>query len=292
MSAPAIALLPKCNPDLGPVTHLAKEVCLRNCHDKSALRTLFNYHWDTGGQRTRASLALQTSISLELDHESSIAMATAVELLHNASLVQDDMQDQSVLRRKKEAVWKRFGTNAALALTDLLISGAYASLGEVKIVKAIPSLLRHTHRNVSFTIQGQEADLGVSHKNLEALLQAARNKSGFLFALGVELPLLCAGRSEFISLARDAASSFGIGYQIYDDLLDMGNDRRALGGSNIVLLLEKSMTRMAARNRAFWMAHHYLKMAKGKALELPQNSGVGLRQLVVTLEHRLSSLTQ
>ena len=76
-----------------------------------AMTTAALYHLRSGGGRVRAELALISARALRLPRHITIAISAACELLHNASLVHDDLQDGDASRRGKIAVWKRFGPN-------------------------------------------------------------------------------------------------------------------------------------------------------------------------------------
>ena len=116
------------------------------------------YHLSSGGSRVRAKLALQSANALGLGVKTSLAIASACELLHNASLVHDDLQDGDAYRRGDIAVWKKFGTNAAICLGDMMVSAAYAALCSAQNEK-LPALVMHMHQRVSDVIKGQHADL-------------------------------------------------------------------------------------------------------------------------------------
>ena len=72
------------------------------------------HHLGSGGGRARARLALQSANALKLSFDTSRAISAACELLHNASLVHDDLQDGDTVRRGEFAVWKKFGSNRDL----------------------------------------------------------------------------------------------------------------------------------------------------------------------------------
>ena len=78
--------------------------------------------WQTGGGRVRAKLGLEAAEILNLDDPGRLACACGPELLHNASLVHDDLQDRDETRRGHPAVWRRFGPAAAISIGDLMIS--------------------------------------------------------------------------------------------------------------------------------------------------------------------------
>ncbi|MCA9571733.1 MAG: polyprenyl synthetase family protein, partial [Myxococcales bacterium] len=76
-------------------------------------------HLATGGKRLRARLALATMQALGGDRREAVPWAAAAEMLHNATLVHDDLQDGDAVRRGHPAVWARHGANQAINVGDL-----------------------------------------------------------------------------------------------------------------------------------------------------------------------------
>ena len=224
-----------------------RSLCAEPDQQDDIYQTALNGHLRAGGQRTRAHISLSCSTALKLSQADSIALAASVELLHNASLVQDDLQDRAATRRGAATVWSEHGADCAIGLTDLMIAAAFRALGEISQPRAIPGLIESLYRAISVTLRGQTDDLSGEASNLEGALSIARRKSGPLFALSLELPLYLGGRHEFLGQAFDAAEAFGLGYQIYDDVVDLDEDRAAKSRSNTVLALEISLPPEEAR---------------------------------------------
>ena len=127
-------------------------------------------------------------------------MAAVCELLHNASLIHDDIQDKDTIRRDIESVWKKFGINVALCTGDFLLSAAYGVLANFSDVKLIPQLITTIHQRTYSVIAGQCADVSYQHQQLcsvSAYQKIAMAKSGALLSLPIELALLASYNSEF-----------------------------------------------------------------------------------------------
>jgi len=242
----------------------------------------FRYHFRALGGMARARLAIATSYSLDLPEADGDCLAAAIELLHNASLVQDDFQDRSSSRRSRTAVWLEFGGGVALGLTDRLITAASVCLSRTSDPRQFPALISRMHASVAETIDGQTADLSqnlpVSALEKTILLAAAR-KSGPLFALALELPLIAADCGQYLDTAHNAAVRFGLGYQICDDLQDIEQDRPSGGHTNLIVALEAGMDTAAARERGIVLAADCFADAIELANRLPGDSGAGLRGL-------------
>ena len=195
-----------------------------------------HYHLMTGGSRIRMRVCLDMSLCLGLNDEDAMRLASAVELLHNASLIHDDIQDGDSLRRGQSAVWVKFGTNLAICTGDYLIARAFGTLANISSPNVLPQLLEATQNAVSVTIEGQNADLTakehISSPNYESI---AEKKAGPLLALALELPLISSGRLTEIPTAKHAASSLAIAYQILDDIKDSVEDAK-LGRPNLLNL--------------------------------------------------------
>lgn len=247
-------------------------------HETSVTTQAYRHHFDAVGSQTRARLAIATSASLGLPAADAEWLAAAVELLHNASLIQDDYQDQSPTRRGLTAVWLKFGVGAALGLTDRLITAAFVCLSHVSQPRHFPALIAQMHSAVAETIDGQIAEIPPLAQESTVQLAAA-GKSGPLFALALELPLIAAGEERFVATAHEAALRFGLGYQICDDLQDIEQDRFCGMNTNLVLALEDKLSPDAARERGKSLAADCFNRTIEVASRLPGDSGAALQIL-------------
>jgi geranylgeranyl pyrophosphate synthase len=265
-----------------------------------------SYHLGSGGQRVRGMLALHAGNCLGLTPKDSLALATACELLHNASLVHDDLHDRDTQRRGQSSVWCKFGEEIAICTGDLLLSASYLALSHFDSVARLPALFTLMHRRISSAIRGQCADLKQPmHRvaTIDDFMNIALTKSGALLSLPTELALLAAGESQVLSQARQAAESFSIAYQIYDDLLDVERDaaRNAIKASdpnqigqaavcNIVLILQADPNCANARAAAVGIGLQHLSLAASASAELPLRSGDALHTMSLQLQEKLESL--
>lgn len=249
----------------------------------AALRAA-RYHLESGGKRARAELALAAGAALRLPEHDNVAIAATVELLHNASLVFDDLQDRDTERRGTPAVWVKFGADVALCTGALLLSAAYGALSTLTHGSRIGPMVAHTHLRTSLLIHGQTADLAVANHDSTTISEyeaVAAEKSGVLFALPIELTLLYAGQADAIAPARDAAHALAIGYQIADDLSDLESDLAAAGGKGrlnyVALAAERSGTDGVREARA--RSLELLDEAVELASHLPHGAGAPLQEL-------------
>ncbi len=208
------------------VETLMRELCLSQTPLGSSVDDAALYHLDAGGKRIRARMALSASINLALNLDDAVAMSAAVELVHNASLVHDDLQDEDVERRGSETVWKRYGRDTALLLGDCMIAAAYGALARVHR-PSLPDLIEATSQAVAATVRGQAADIESAveaQTDFKHYVRVASTKSGPLLALSLKLPLITGGFRRMVDVAELAANAFAVAYQIYDDLADVETD--------------------------------------------------------------------
>ena len=179
------------------------------------------YHLETGGGRVRAKLGLEAGEILDLDDQVALACACGPELLHNASLVHDDLQDRDETRRGHPAVWRRFGPAAAISIGDLMVSAAYAALAShPDPARAI--LLAHDA--LSRTARGQAKRPAARGASVEAYRAMVADKTGALIALPVRLAL-AARQLNGDALAVACGDALAFAYQALDDIADREADR-------------------------------------------------------------------
>lgn len=253
---------------------LAEKAALKELTTGSALHDAIRYQYRTPGSEARAALCLSASLALGLTAESAARLAASVETLHNASLIQDDLQDRDELRRGKTAIWKQFGPDIAINATDLLIATAFELAASASSGSA-HRLVSTMSRAIARTLQGQTKDLDAGRDlNVDQAIAVAKEKSGPLFSLSLELPLVLSGHFYFLSMAREAGAAFGIGYQIFDDMHDCARDRESGNFSNLALLAGSSGdSGLLSMESAEDLAHHYLQEAASGAAALPDGCG-------------------
>ena len=263
------------------------------------------YHLSAGGRRVRAHLALAAGLALGLSKADAVCIASCAELLHNASLVHDDIQDRDVVRRGQAAVWSKYGSNLAICTGDLLLSAAYGVLCRISQPLVLPAMLSLIHQRTAVAIDGQCADLatlGGPSDGLPAYLRIATAKSGALLSLPLELALLAAGRSDTASFARQACENLAVSYQIVDDLQDLHADSASVDGCvdqtqclNIVVVLlnPNDRTSLVSQAQAIasakTLAHEHLTLCESQALQLPSGSGAQLLALSADLRGLLNA---
>lgn len=185
------------------------------------------------GKRLRALLALQGCAALASEDVDARPWAAAVELVHNASLVHDDLQDGDRVRRGRPSTWAVHGAAQAINAGDLMLCVPYRLIGGCEVPGEVRWLLVDAlARAIEEMARGQADEPSLRTRiTLEAWLACARMKTGALLGAPIEGAALLAGRSP--SQARGLARPFaraGELFQMVDDVIDAfgdkGRDRR------------------------------------------------------------------
>jgi geranylgeranyl pyrophosphate synthase len=244
------------------------------------------YHFSAGGARVRAQLGLGAATALKLSPKVAMACALAPELLHNASLIHDDLQDGDEVRRDTPAVWSRYGKDVAISTGDLLISAAYVAIANHPDPAAA---LGAVHHAVTVTIDGQTQDCRTKCPTPERWATIAALKSGPLITLPISLALIAA-KVQGQDTAIRAGNALAVAYQTLDDIEDRDSDL-AMGGTNICLSLEAvGNAPVSAKNIACDRAYAALLTARKLANSLPSNAGASLVTLASLLEFKLKDI--
>lgn len=256
-------------------------------HGPARVAKAAHYHFQSGGLRMRAQLGLDAAVALDLPRQVCLVCAVAPELLHNASLIHDDLQDGDTMRRGNPAVWSAYGKDTAILTGDYLISLAYSALADHP---RPASALRAMHDCITTTIAGQTQDVRTAQPTPEAYGIIAANKSGPLLALPVRLALIAAdapGEEIATRVGRDLSRA----YQTLDDIADRSADL-AHGGTNVCLCLEAlGHSQAHSKQVACAMAQTSLEAARTGARTLSNGAGATFLSLANHLETKLKDVS-
>jgi geranylgeranyl diphosphate synthase type II len=250
-------------------------------------------HLAAGGGRVRARICVAAGQALGLPDADAVRIASVCELLHNASLVQDDLLDRSTLRRGAPSIWLTHGDVIAVCVGDLMLSAAYGLLAELSQPHLIAPAIRLVHLRTSEVILGQ-ANEGALKSERETTVafygRLAQGKSASLLSLALELPLLLSGHNAHLATARSAAYDFAIAYQIADDLADLAQDMQE-GSLNLARLLveHEGMARDEACHTAAETANARLASAEIFARQLPNDCAAAMLEYAGTLRQSLAA---
>lgn len=197
--------------------------------------TMAHEQISNGGKRVRARLALAACSAFGVPEESAIAWAGAIEILHNATLIHDDIQDGDTVRRDRPTIWARYGVAQAINAGDYLLMLPFLAVSELpaEVRGTMSALIAETATRI---VRGQANELDQKPDGsspLSAYISASEGKTGALLALPVVGAAILGGRRP--QDAKRLAAPFvqlGVLFQLQDDLTDMFGDkgRGTIGG--------------------------------------------------------------
>ena len=179
-----------------------------------------------GGKLLRPRLVLLSCAAAGGDVTKAVPVAAAVELLHNFTLVHDDIQDASHQRRHRPSVWSLIGMPLALNAGDAMYACAHLVLASLARRGADASLVLHALEEFDQTAitlcEGQHLDISFESRDAvssEEYLAMIERKTGALMGLSCYLGALVAGTpSNALGAYRQFGVAAGVAYQIHDDL--------------------------------------------------------------------------
>jgi geranylgeranyl pyrophosphate synthase len=192
-----------------------------------------------GGKRLRPLLVCLAAGAPPPESEALVRAAVAVELVHGATLVHDDVIDGSPLRRGRPTVFATGGRALAIATGDLLFSRAFAELVQGGSVDAVRVLSRATGELAQGELM-QRADAFDGGVSVERYLERCRLKTAVLFRAACELGALAAG-GPAPELGR-FGEQIGLAFQLLDDVLDVTGPPERTGKPRGADLLDGTVT--------------------------------------------------
>ena len=213
-----------------------------------------------GGKRLRPLITLAAARAVGGAIEAPLKLAAAVEFIHTATLLHDDVVDGSEMRRGKVAAHLIWGRASSVLIGDFLFARAFELMVETGSMRALGILARAS----SVIAEGEVLQLTRAHDldlDQATYLQIVRAKTAELFAAAAEAGAVGAGAGDAeVAALREYGMSLGTAFQLADDALDYGGASEALGKNagddfregkaTLPLLLAVARTR--GREDAFW----------------------------------------
>ncbi len=215
---------------------------------------------DAGGKRLRPMLTLAAARLFGYTGEHHVRLAATVEFIHTATLLHDDVVDESAKRRGRPTANLLWDNKSSVLVGDYLFSRSFQLMVETGSLRVLDILA-----NASATIAEGEVlqmtaatDLGTDEN---VYLQVVRGKTAALFSAATEVGGVIAGASdEQVKALFDYGDSLGIAFQIADDLLDYQGDSKATGKNvgddfrerKLTLPVIKAVAQATDEERAFW----------------------------------------
>jgi geranylgeranyl diphosphate synthase type I len=187
-----------------------------------------------GGKRIRPFLSMISCESVSGDIQKVLPFAAGLELMHNFTLVHDDIMDHSMLRRKLPAVHVKFGEPAAILSGDLLFAKSFeAILGTSVDFPTFKQLQQDFIDCVIAICEGQQLDMEFEQQKTipeQDYLDMITKKTGALFELsGKGGGLIGGGNLQEVTALKTYGMALGLAFQIWDDYLDISSKTTTLG---------------------------------------------------------------
>jgi geranylgeranyl diphosphate synthase, type I len=191
------------------------------------------------GKRIRPILLLLCAEAAGGRWQDALPAAAAVELLHNFSLIHDDIQDDSLTRHGLPTVWKVWGRANAINAGDALFTLSYCALESLSNSNLTSDLLIKVWRIFNATMleltRGQHLDMRFEHQEtvtVDEYISMIKGKSAALIAACAQIGALIATQSETLAAHyADFGLNLGIAFQIRDDILGIWGDPTVTGKS-------------------------------------------------------------
>ncbi|MET0744620.1 MAG: polyprenyl synthetase family protein [Microvirga sp.] len=260
----------------GDMDRVNAMILSRTGSDVTMIPEVANHLISSGGKRLRPMLTLATAGLTGYAGDGHVKLAAAVEFMHTATLLHDDVVDESDMRRGKVAARIKWGNEASVLVGDFLLGQAFRMMVEVGSLRALDIL----SAAATVIAEGEVMQLAAA-KNTETTedeyLAVIRGKTAELFAAACEVGPVIAERPKAEQAAcRSYGMNLGIAFQLVDDALDYGGKAATLGKNvgddfregKITLPVVLSFRRGTGEERAFWK--RVLERGETEATDLDQ----------------------
>jgi geranylgeranyl diphosphate synthase type I len=218
-----------------------------SCQEPPLLYRMVRYHlgWEDAngrpqeaeGKGLRPSFCLLACEALGADARRALAAAAAVELVHNFSLVHDDIQDRDAERHHRPTVWSQWGDAQAINAGDALLAMAHLALFRLADEGVQSATIVQTGRVLAAStlemVEGQTLDLNFERQTavpLDDYFGMIEKKTGALFGCALHLGALVAGADDSTARRLDTAGrALGTAFQIKDDVLGVWGEAGKTG---------------------------------------------------------------
>lgn len=228
--------------------------------DVEMIPEVANHLISSGGKRLRPMMTLATARMFGYEGDSHVRLATAVEFMHTATLLHDDVVDESDLRRGKSTARMIWGNQASVLVGDFLLGQAFKMMVDVGSLDALDVLAT----SASVIAEGEVMQLAAA-KNMETTedeyLAVIKAKTAALFSAAAEVgPIVAGSKKTDREALRDYGLYLGLAFQLVDDALDYGGSAADLGKNTgddfregkITLPVILSYRKASQEERSFW----------------------------------------
>lgn len=205
------------------------EFILNQLNSHVSLIPEINEHiFSSGGKRLRPMLTIATARAVGYEDDRHIQIAAAIEFMHTATLLHDDVVDESDLRRGSKTARTIWGNKASILIGDFLLGRAFkmvVEVGEIEILDLLSNA-------ASIIAEGEVMQLMASSDlstNLSQYLQIIESKTAALFAASTVIGSILGKKQEFRDPLYNYGLNLGMAFQVTDDILDYGGRSVELG---------------------------------------------------------------
>jgi len=235
---------------------------------------------DSGGKRLRPMLTLALARLSGYGGDGHIKLAAAVEFMHTATLLHDDVVDESELRRGRMAARMLWGNEASVLVGDFLLGQAFKMMVEVGSLKALEIL----SSAAAVIAEGEVMQLSAAKNTAtteDEYMAVIRAKTAELFAAACEVgPALSVRQKAEAAASRSFGMNLGITFQLVDDVLDYGGAASRLGKNigddfregKITLPVVLAFRRGSDAERDFWRR----TLERGETADADLDHAIGL----------------
>ena len=209
----------------------AVDLVIRECLDSDVvlIRTIGDYIIGSGGKRIRPAMVLLSAKAFGYKGDQHLKMAAVIEFIHTATLLHDDVVDESALRRGRSTANEMFGNAASVLVGDYLYSRAFEMMVDVNRM-AVMQVMSQATKVISEGEVLQLMNVNDPDVTQEKYLQVVRFKTAKLFEAAARTGAILADASQTLQEAAAAyGRHMGTAFQLIDDLLDYSGDPLTLG---------------------------------------------------------------
>ena len=209
------------------------EINRQMASDVALINQLGAYIIQAGGKRLRPVTILLAACAAQREsmagNTTVISLAAIIEFIHTATLLHDDVVDESSLRRGKETANEIFGNAASVLVGDFLYSRSFQMMVSISSMRVM-EILSHTTNTIAEGEVMQLMNIGVAETSEQSYFDTIQRKTAILFEAAAQLGAVATDQSSAIEQAmRDYGLNLGIAFQLVDDVLDYTADAEEMG---------------------------------------------------------------
>ncbi len=199
-------------------------------HDDPILNDSSSHLLNAGGKRLRPAFALLSAKFYNYDLEKVMPLAVALELIHMASLVHDDVVDCALTRRGIPTVKSKWGNRISMHSGDVLFAKSLQLIAQYQSKPLVAKVLSQTSVKMSEGEIQQISTAFQSQQSIKDYFYRIERKTALLIAASCQLgAVTCGAPKDIYQPLRRYGHKIGIAFQITDDILDMTADQKKLG---------------------------------------------------------------